>query len=179
MNLNILKTIEEFNVWGEVVNYYAVGNGHINSTYFCETTTGNKYILQRINNNVFKDVDILMSNYYKVTTYLRHIGFGTIHIIKTKDGKNYLDNNGLPCRLYEYIDNVICYERVDNMDLVYKAGKAFGKLHKALKGFNANDLEEVIPNFHNTRQRYQNLLNAIKENKRNTNESHRGHIRNA
>ena len=165
MYLNMLEILNSFNIWGEVTNYYPIGNGHINSTYFCETSTGNKYILQRINNSVFKDVDMLMTNYAKVTKYLRHIGFGSIHIIKSKDNKYYLDNSGTPCRLYEYIDNVICYEEINNMELVYKAGNAFGKLHKALKGFDANELGEVIPNFHNTWKRYQNLLNAINEDK--------------
>ena len=165
MHHNILEILQHFNIWGEVTNYYPIGNGHINSTYLCETTTGNKYVLQRINNTVFKDVDLLMSNYSKVTKYLRHIGFGSIHIIKSIDNKYYYDNDGYPYRLYEYIDNVICYEKIDNMELVYQAANAFGKLHKALKGFDANELGEVIPNFHNTWQRYQNLLDAIKEDK--------------
>ena len=165
MHLNILGILEHFNIWGEVTNFYSIGNGHINFTYLVETSTGNKYILQRINNSVFKDVDLLMSNYSKVTKYLRHIGFGSIHIIKSKENKYYYDNEGYPCRLYEYIDNVICYEKIDNMDLVYQAGNAFGKLHKALKGFDASELGEVIPNFHNTWQRYQNLLDAINEDK--------------
>ena len=165
MHLNILEVLQSFNTWGEVINYYPIGNGHINSTYLCETSTGYKYVLQRINNTVFKDVDMLMSNYSKVTKYLRHIGFGSIHLIKSKQNKYYFDNKGIQCRLYEYIDNVICYEKIDNMELVFKAANAFGKLHKALKGFDANELGEVIPNFHNTWQRYQNLLSAIKEDK--------------
>ena len=63
MHHNILAILQHFNIWGEVTNYYPIGNGHINSTYLCETTTGNKYVLQRINNTVFNDVDLLMSNY--------------------------------------------------------------------------------------------------------------------
>lgn len=162
---NILEIIQHFNIWGEVINYYPIGNGHINSTYFCETSTGNKYVLQRININVFKDANLLMSNYLKVTNYLRHVGFGSIRLIKSKDNMYYYDGGEYAFRLYEYIDNVICYERIDNLELVYKAGSSFGKLHKALKGFDASELGEVIPNFHNTWQRYQNLLDAIKEDK--------------
>ena len=161
-NFNIIKTLENFNLWGEVSNYYPIGNGHINSTFLCETTNGSKYILQRINNVVFKDVQVLMSNYSKVTAYLKSIGFGTIHLIKTKDGKYFSNDNGIYCRLYEYIDDAICYEKIDNLELVGKAASAFGKLHKALRGFDASELGEVIPNFHNTKQRYNNLLEAIK-----------------
>ena len=165
MPINIIDTLKSFNTWGEVSNYYPIGNGHINSTFFCETTTGSKYVLQKINNNVFKDVALLMSNYSKVTKYLRGVGFGTIHLIKTRENQYYFDNGEALFRLYEYIDNVICYEKITNNELIYKTAQAFGQLHKALRGFDPTELGEVIPNFHNTKQRYQNLLDAIKEDK--------------
>ena len=49
--------------------------------------------------------------------------------------------------------------------MVFKAAQSFGQFHKTLKGFNAAELGEVIPNFHNTYHRYVNLLNAIDEDK--------------
>ena len=44
------------------------GGGHINDTFLIVTTT-HKYILQRINNMVFKDIDLLMSNIQKVLAH--------------------------------------------------------------------------------------------------------------
>lgn len=165
MKADVLEILDSFNINGKVVDYFPIGNGHINSTFLCGTDTGHKYILQRINNSVFKDVDLLMSNYFKVSEYFKSIGFEAIEIIKTKNDKYYYNDPENPHRLYKFIENTIWFEEVKDLTTVFKAGEAFGKLHKALKGFDANELGEVIPNFHNTKQRYLNLLDAIKEDK--------------
>ena len=161
----IIKVANLFDIEGEISSYSPIGNGHINSTLLCITNTGKKYVLQKINNNVFKDVELLMSNYYKISQYLFDIGFESIHIRKTKDDRTYCCCGESMYRMYDYIDNTIWYEEIDDLDAVFKAAQAFGKLHKALKGFDARELGEVIPNFHNTYQRYLNLLDAIKEDK--------------
>lgn len=48
---------------------HAYGNGHINDTYLCDSTP--RYILQRINSNVFKKPYEVMENIYNVTNHLR------------------------------------------------------------------------------------------------------------
>ena len=48
------------------------GNGHINDTFavsFDQAGTRVRYILQRINQNVFKDVDAVMDNIGRVTAH--------------------------------------------------------------------------------------------------------------
>ena len=70
------KIIEKFLVDGEFVSAVPYGSGHINSTRLVTMKTDEgevKYILQRINNNVFKRPDQLMENYVGVTSYLRGI----------------------------------------------------------------------------------------------------------
>ena len=161
----IIKIANLFDIDGTIVSYGPIGNGHINSTLLCKADNGKKYVLQKINNIVFKDVDLLMSNYYKISQFLFENGFESIHIRKTKDDRTYCCCGDSMYRMYDYIDNTIWYEEIDNLDAVYKAAQAFGKLHKALKGFDAKELGEVIPNFHNTYQRYLNLLDAIENDK--------------
>jgi len=48
------------------------GNGHINDTYVVSFEQGGvttRYILQRINENVFRDVDAVMDNIARVTAH--------------------------------------------------------------------------------------------------------------
>ena len=165
MDNNLNNVIKSFKLNSELKNASPLGNGHINSTFLCVLEDDKKYVLQKINNYVFKDVDLLMNNYYKVTEFLFKNNIETIHLIKSKDNKPYAKIGNDYYRLYEYIDNAIWYEEIKDLDSVYKAAKAFGAFHKMLKGFNAKELGEVIPNFHNTHQRYINLLNAIKEDR--------------
>lgn len=164
MKNELVSVLKTFGISGQVVECAPLGNGHINSTFLC-TMNHKKYVIQKINNYVFKDVDLLMSNYYKVTNYLYKKNIETIHLIKSIDGKPYSKIGNDYYRLYDYIDNAIWHEKITDLELVYKAAKAFGQFHKTLKDFPANELGEVIPNFHNTYQRYINLLNAIKEDK--------------
>ena len=108
-----------------------------------------------------------MNNYYKVTEYLLKNDIETVRLIKTKDGKPFSKIGDEYYRLYEYIDNTIWYEKITDPKLINKAAQAFGKFHKALKGFDACELKETIPGFHNTYQRYMNFLAAVEENKLN------------
>ena len=163
MNNNLSLILENFDINCDISSA-PLGNGHINSTYLCEIKK-KEYVLQKINNYVFQDVDMLMNNYFKVTEYLRKNNVESIRIIKAKDGKPYSKIGKDYYRLYEYIDNAVWYEEIRNLDLVYRVAKAFGQFHKTLKGFDARELGEVIPNFHNTSKRYENLMGAIEENK--------------
>ena len=162
---NYLDIANQFEIDSKIISFVPVGNGHINTTILINTESGKKYILQRINTNVFKDVNSLMNNVFIITEFLKSKGFESLHTIKTKDGQLYLKDNGSCYRIYDYIDDSVCYEKVDNIFLIYSNGKAFGKLHRALKEFDASQLKETIPNFHSTSKRYQNLLYAINENK--------------
>ena len=63
MNLNYV--FSQFATEAEIAPY---GNGHINDTYCVEP---GRYILQRINTNIFKNPDELMQNIENVTAHLR------------------------------------------------------------------------------------------------------------
>ena len=49
-------TLKAFGVDDDLVNCEPLGNGHINTTFLCTTINDKKYVLQKINNHVFKDV---------------------------------------------------------------------------------------------------------------------------
>ena len=162
--MTILDTLEQFDIKGNILGYSPLGNGHINKTYLVTTKEGDCYVLQRINNHVFKDVDQLMSNIYLTTDFLSKKGYETLEIVKTKDHKLYYVGDDGYYRVYTYIKDVICYEGVDDLDAVYSTAKAFGALHKSLFDFPAKSLFEVIPNFHNTEKRYADFLMAVNFN---------------
>ena len=58
-----LAIASQFKVSGKPINIVSFGSGHINDTYKISTDQGEqKYLLQRINHHVFKNIDHLMSN---------------------------------------------------------------------------------------------------------------------
>lgn len=145
------------------------GDGHINNTYIVNTQP--KYILQGINTNVFKDPISLMNNIALVTEFLgnkiKENGGNpeveTLTIVKALDGKNYCEFEGKFYRVYLFI-NGVSYNLPSN-ELLFEAGKAFGKFQNQLADFNAELLFESIPNFHHTRKRFNTLKAAIEADK--------------
>ncbi len=172
--MNEIKLIaEKFNIIGSVTNVERIKKGYINHTYKVETLSDNNdtsyYILQRINTNVFPDIDALMSNYQFVTEHLsknlKMPGLhkrGTVQALQlTKDGKAfYTDYSGV-WRMMTYFDNVYSLDIPHNSEVFYYAGVSFGRFIKAMSSVDASEIEEVIPNFHNTNSRYRDLELAI------------------
>lgn len=146
------------------------GDGHINNTYL---TTSRQFILQKINTNIFTNPHELMENISKVTEHLRKkiLSEGgnpdreTLTIVPTVSGdKYYRDENGDCYRVYKFITDSVSHS-IGTPEILYNAAKAFGKFQNMLNDFPAEELYETIPNFHNTRERFSQLLTAIKENR--------------
>ena len=65
--------LSHFVITGEVQEVKPLGNGLINDTYLVKTVSDNDpdYVLQRINNDIFKDIDLLQHNVEVVTKHIR------------------------------------------------------------------------------------------------------------
>lgn len=142
------------------------GNGHINDTFRVE----DKFILQRINTDVFKDYEALMNNISLVTGYLQKMlcanGGDVLReamgIIPAIDGKNYYKcADGRVYRTYIFIQNSLSLEKVETKDDFYSCGLGFGDFQKKLSGFNAELLVETIPHFHDTLKRFEAFKEAL------------------
>lgn len=165
----------QFRYEGDFAGFMPINNGIINSTYqldFNKDGKVNKYVLQKINTNVFKDVDVLMSNIVGVTQYLREqiIARGgdpereTLNFLPASDGRYYFfDAEGGAWRSYIMVDDVYTCNIIDSEEVFFNAGKAFGEFQRNLAAYPADTLSETIPNFHNTYSRFLNLKKAIED----------------
>lgn len=157
------------------------GEGHINETYavYMPGPDGKEvplYVLQRININVFKNPDQVMDNIFGVTEYLRNIirqeggdlDRETLSYIKTKDGESYFeDDNGQPWRCLHYVPNSVCYQQVERPEQFYQSALSFGRFLKQLGEYPAESLYETIPQFHDTRKRFRDFVEAERKDVKN------------
>jgi hypothetical protein len=157
-----------FAVRGKCVAGRAHGNGHINDTYAvtCETSAGPvRYILQRINNRVFRDVPALMENIQRVTAHAATRlarqgaeGRQTLHLIPTLRGEPFLqDDEGQFWRCYDFVENASTHDLVTNPRQAEEAAFAFGHFQGLLADLPGPRLHETIPGFHDTRRRFEAL----------------------
>ncbi len=171
-NINI---IQQFDIQGTVSEVKALGNGLINDTYKVTTAEADApdYVLQRINDSIFTDVNLLQHNIEEVTTHIRQLlekeGAGDIDrkvltFVKTHDGKNYTqDEQGQYWRVSVFIPRTVTLEKV-TPESSYHAGKTFGKFEAQLTDI-TDRLDETIPDFHNMELRRDQLRQAVKEDR--------------
>lgn len=167
-NQYLAEILKEYGIYEQDIEEISpFGNGHINST-FKVVANGNIYILQKINHYVFKNPIKLMDNMVAVTSFIREKAerFGgdssraTITILKTLKGKNLVITKEREYyRLQHCIDGTTL-DVADN-ETLYTVGETFGKFQNLLSDFPAYTLFEVIPHFHDTPRRYDDLITAI------------------
>ena len=165
---------KQFAIAGAFVSCERYGEGHINDTFRLTVNDDGKeihYILQRINNRLFTDVEKLMHNIELVTDFCRKSVLARggdsmrecLTLIRTKDGKAYYFDGNHYFRMYVFIENATTYQTVRNPRDFYESAVAFGNFANLLAGFDASQLYEVLPDFHNTKVRYENFLQAVKK----------------
>ena len=171
----IARIGDQFAVNGDFLYGEELRNGHINTTYRAcyrsEDGHEDRYILQRINEYVFKDPAQVMRNVEKVTRHItwkllrrrRDAAGQTLNLFPARGGRNYiiLPEEGGMWRCYNNIEGTHTYDVVENTRQAYQAGFAFGSFQDLICDMNPGDIREAIPDFHNTPKRYAALLKSV------------------
>ncbi len=162
--------VAQFEVEAPVIAVAPLGNGLINDTYKV-TTEGDApdYVLQRINNAIFQDVELLQHNIEAVTAHIRRkleaegaddIDRRVLRFVPTAEGKTYWhDDADRYWRVMVFIPRAKTFEAV-NPEYSYYAGKAFGHFEAMLVDLD-EPLGETIPDFHNMELRMRQLRDAV------------------
>lgn len=167
------EILKAYNLDGKMTDWQMIHAGHINRTYVITLDNGEKRLLQMINVNVFKKPVELMDNAIRVTDHLRkkieEAGGDptreTLSVFYTADGKScFVDSNGEYWRFYNYVDNAFSYNSIENAEIFYTAGAAFGKFQSQLADFPGDTLYDTIPFFHDTYKRFLNLKASAEKN---------------
>jgi Ser/Thr protein kinase RdoA (MazF antagonist) len=139
------------------------GTGLINNTWVVKTSR-KKYILQRINQHVFKVPQAIDDNITAIDNYLKENFPGYIFTspVVSKEGVTLIKKDENYFRLFEFIEGSHTYTALQNPQLAYEAAKQFGKFTRLLSGFDATQLKTTIPDFHNLLLRYDQFQAAIK-----------------
>lgn len=166
------ELVTHFRVGGTYVSCTRYGEGHINDTFRLVMREGERevsYILQRINNRLFTDVGRLMHNIELVTAFCRQSVLAAggdparecLQYVPTATGESYYTDGEDYFRIYIFIEGATTYQSVRDPRDFYESAVAFGRFAALLADFDASQLCEVLPDFHNTRVRYENFERAV------------------
>ncbi|MEY4817682.1 MAG: hypothetical protein RLZZ23_455 [Verrucomicrobiota bacterium] len=164
----------EFALAGEIVSASPYGSGHINDTYKVDvkpTSGPSRFVLQRINHNVFRRPDELMENVERVCAHayskLKEAGEPnadrrTLRLIPTLEGRAWhIDAAGNRWRCYHFIEGATGHDVVRSPEQAYAAAKSFGAFQSLLADLPGGRLHETIPDFHHTPSRFARFQQAL------------------
>lgn len=167
------QIIKQFSEVGEVQETKPLTSGWINQTYLVRTAnpTENDYVLQRINHQVFTDVEMLQHNIEVVTNHIRQkleaqnvedIERKVLRFLPTINGKTYYFDGESYWRVSVFIPRSETLEAV-TPDSSFLVGLKFGEFQAMLADV-PQQLGETIPNFHNMEFRMKQLREAVAAN---------------
>lgn len=165
-----------FSIKGDFLSALPFGSGHINDTYLV-TTSSDKYILQKLNHSIFKEIDKMNRNIILALDHLHQnqlasgdFRFHELNVLFCDDGKNhFVDADGNYWRMMDFVADSITFDVAQNPEAAYEAAKAFGYFQKNLLDLNPTDFFPVIPDFHNLQMRLNAFHIVLKENPANRN----------
>lgn len=166
----------QFQIYGEILHAEPCKIGHINETYTATYNQGGtlvRYVHQKINKSVFRDPPSVMKNVMRVTQHIREklaaagekdLTRKSLTVVPTRTGcPYYLDTEGYYWRSFVFIERTQTFEAVEVPEQAYQAGRAFGRFQSLLSDLAGERLFDTIPDFHNTRKRFNALQQAIQD----------------
>lgn len=155
--------ITHFPVAGNFIKAEKFGSGLINDTYLCSFRNGDeagKYILQRINTEVFRQPEKVMQNVEVVTGHivdrLRARGVPepyavTPALIHTRDGaSHHRDSSGGFWRVFHFIESGEVFDSVIDVKHAYEVGRGLGGFQSLVSDLAPDKLHDTLPGFHHT-----------------------------
>jgi len=155
--------LPEYGLTDNLQKVETFGNGLINHTWKI-SDRGNDYILQRVNDQVFKDPLAIAGNIDLIATYLQknYPQYNFTSPVLSIDGSSmvFKKDQGF-FRMFPFVRGSFSKDVVETPDQAYEAATQFGRFTKQLCGLNINLLKITIPAFHDLSLRYKQFFTAL------------------
>jgi len=173
-NYDTREIFGHFDVYGDFTEALPYGNGHINDTFAVSCLQAGepvRYILQRLNHEVFREPVKLMENIDRICRELHkrllqaEVADASRRALTTVPSRSGLpyhrDKQGNIWRLYLFIEGARGYDVVETEEQAYQAARAFGGFQKLLTDLPGERLHETIPGFHDTPRRFRRFEEVV------------------
>ena len=178
MKVENLKSIfNEFDHKSNYVSHSELNSGHINDTFLVKTEGTKNYILQRINQTVFKNVPGLVNNKVLTSIHLKskyptlseeELSKKVLSFVKSKSTDfYYVKKGGAYWNVMIFIENSITHEIVKNQEIAYEGGKLLGEFLNNTADFDSSQLIDVIPYFHDMSFRFKQYASSLQSASKN------------
>ncbi|AZA55423.1 aminoglycoside phosphotransferase family protein [Chryseobacterium sp. G0201] len=144
----------------------SITNGLINATFIIENkNTDQKFILQRINNHVFKNSNSIIINHLQINCLLQSNDY-QLNIIKPilSLSKEFLvqDENLQLWRMQSFVEDSVTFIKVPSPEIAFEAARAFSHFLDTINTEMLPSIEETLPDFLNFEKRVNDYKNSLK-----------------
>jgi Ser/Thr protein kinase RdoA (MazF antagonist) len=154
----------KFEVAGRLVTVVPTGSGNVNDTFlaiFRTTFSEERFILQRLNLNVFPSPADVMHNMRLITEHVHTRLESELddadriwqlpRVIPTRDGQDYaVDDDGECWRAISLIASATAYDHVRSPEHAHEVGYVLGQFQRLISDVAPERLRDTLPGFHIT-----------------------------
>ena len=165
------EVLAHFDLGGAIEEVAPLAEGHINRSWIATAATGARFVLQRLNETVFREPERVMENVERVTRHLadalaregaREPARRALRLVPTRAGAScHRDATGGVWRVYPFVEGTQVREHVTTREEAREVGRAFGTFQRLLAGYDGRRLHETIPHFHDAARRLAALESAL------------------
>ncbi|WP_431610344.1 phosphotransferase enzyme family protein [Chryseobacterium sp. 'Rf worker isolate 10'] len=145
----------------------SITDGLINTTYLLEDKDQRKkFILQKINNHVFTQPEVIVNNHLMINEILKanDYQFQIIEPILSLNNRLLVeDANGQPWRMLSFVENSMTFLSAPSLQVAFEAAKTFSYFLTTINTEKLPDIEDSLPNFLNFEKRVADYKNALKD----------------
>lgn len=159
----IEKVLKVYGIDPQTSQVESLTSGLINNTWKV-TTEGKDFIVQRINNQVFRKPFEVAANIRMIDRYLKEHSPSYLFVspVPNLEGEDiYYEEADGYFRVFPYIRGSHTINTVSTPHQAFEAALQFGKFTRLLSGFDALSLHTTIPDFHNLTLRYRQFESAL------------------
>ena len=140
------------------------GSGHIHQTFRAHTGAGD-FLLQRLNERVFPNLEAIMENMQRIAGHLMAdnvLPGRCLKLRRTRSG-HFLHRaaDGSAWRMMDFIQDAVSYNIAPSLQHIENAAHAFGDFQRRLATLPGPPLIETLSGFHDTRSRFARLQKVI------------------
>jgi len=143
------------------------GAGLINATWILKDREGRiKYILQKINHQVFKRPEDIDHNLRIIGAHLAHSHPGYLFTApyQAPDGHTlYHSPEGDYFRIFPFVNGSKSLDVVSRPEQAYEASRSFARFSKMLNDLDNSQLRDTLPHFHDLGLRYEQFDQAVRQ----------------
>ena len=161
------KIISNFDVNVSNLSYKRIDTGYINDSFYVNKNGRRKYVLQKLNTNVFRRIDAIKNNINLSIDKLDNINYHKIEFLETIGESIFYNSKQEYWRLMKYVRGSYTKNNAENSKDAYEAGRIISLFHLLLKEEDPKMYIDTLDNFHNLPYRITEFEYALENSNKN------------